>query len=173
MLTRLTDPVGNDSAYEYDSSGRMTRETNELRNSRTFQYDPVGNLRLICDRNGRARSFQYDLLNRLTAESWGNGEGWDCGVTSSPTSSGGYQYAYDAVGRVIQAWDGNSNLYFSYDDADRQVAADIQSSSSEPQDVPHAVLTSTFDARGQRTRLATILRGMPNPVLDTPDFTNE
>jgi len=58
--------------------------------------------------------------------------------------------------------DWSSRLTFSYDDAQRQVTVDNLNTA----EVPHVVLTSTFDGCGLRTELAA-------SVLGLAEFTNE
>jgi YD repeat-containing protein len=43
-LTRLIDPNGNVTQYQYDALDRVTTDTNALNNSQTYRYDAVGNL---------------------------------------------------------------------------------------------------------------------------------
>lgn len=58
-MTKLTDPVRNETAWTFDILDRVTQETNELSQSRYFACDTAGNLTWWTDGLGRVIEFVY------------------------------------------------------------------------------------------------------------------
>ncbi len=82
-LALVTDTLGNDWHYGYDSQGHLTRLTDPLGNSREVSYDDTGKTASVKDPLGRgvAYSYDYDSSTReyYVREDWTDGrviESW-------------------------------------------------------------------------------------------------
>ena len=137
--TSLTDPNGNRTAFVYDALDRMVKETDPLGHATTHVYDAVGNETEAVDRNGRRRTFAYDILNRQTDEFWWVGT----------TAIRDIHTTYDFVGNVTSQTDQDSSYTFSYDALNRVVTVDNVGTPG-----PHVVLTSVYDAVGNRIEVS-------------------
>ena len=127
-------------------------ETNALTKARSYVYDAVGNVTKITDRNGGIRDFAYDDLDRLTSETWKNGE----------TTVDTIDFTYNDAGYLLTADDDDSDLTYTYDDLYRVLTEDNTGTSG----VPDVVLTSGYDDVGNRTSLDA-------KIATTDDFQND
>jgi len=150
-MLSLTDPVGNTTTWTYDALNQVLTDTNELGNSRSFDYDEIGNLVERTDRNSKVREFDFDALRRLTKERWVDGT----------TVVNTLDYNYDAASQLLDASDNSSSYTFAYDQLGRRTSVDNLGTPG----VPNVVLTSDFDAVGNRTSLSATIDG-------TADFLN-
>jgi YD repeat-containing protein len=69
--TKVTDPDGNVTHYEYDKLNRLQYERitlNGVMLTKSYDYDANGNLAEFTDRDGRRTVYQYDALNRRTLQ---------------------------------------------------------------------------------------------------------
>lgn len=139
--TSLTDPVGNKTSYVFDALNRQIEETDPLDKITTYGYDAVGNLTEKVDRLGRLITFQYDGMNRQTAELWYSADG-----TLIETST----YTYDIFSNLLTASDLESSYAYTYDQLDRLVTSD----NAGTPDAPNVILTYSYDADGNRVRVA-------------------
>ncbi|GIW94106.1 MAG: hypothetical protein KatS3mg110_2147 [Pirellulaceae bacterium] len=71
-------------------------------------------------------------------------------------------YSWDIGTRLVAASDPDSSYTLAYDDLDRLVSIDNQGTPN----IPRVVLNSSYDASGNRTRLAAVIDG-------TDDFVND
>ena len=159
QLVTMTSPSGAITHYDYDAAGRLSHQINPLGRTTTYGLDPVGNVNSIADRRGWVRQFNYDLDNRLTSEQWL--------PTALPPSQGGalgraLAFIYNTAGQPLTASDPDSSYTFSYDAAGRPITVDNLGTPS----VPRVVLTNTFDAAGNRTRLDDSLGGSVTTAFD-------
>src|SRR5204863_311530 len=141
--TKVVEPLGRTTVYDYDAVNRLTRVTNSLLHSATTAYDDAGNVTRVTDHRGnfdrfeydkinrrtlatdrdqRQRSFTYDALKRMTQEQW-------LGVGAS-----GYQMdqRYDEAGRLTLAADTNSRYTYGYDRADNLTLVDNSGTPGAP-----------------------------------------
>ena len=105
----------------------------------------------LPDFNGQERDFVYNDLNQETAEKW----------MSSSTVLNTISTAYNADGQVVSTGDNYSDYAFGYDGQGNATSLD----NSGTPGAPHVVLTSQFNAQGERTSLAATISG-------TADFIN-
>jgi YD repeat-containing protein len=151
--TAVTDPANNVTRYTYDLAGRLAQEIDSLNLTTSYGYDPAGNVTSIMDRRGWQRQFDYDADDRLTAERWYTG-------VSLVRSMA---FSYNLAGDLLSASDPDSSYTFSYDAAGRPITVDNSGTPS----VPRVVLTNTFDASGNRTRLDDSLGGYVTTQYDS------
>ena len=59
-LTRVRDPAGQWTTYEYDDQGRMTRKVDSGGRPTRIAYDAYGNVSQVVDRNGNGHFFTFD-----------------------------------------------------------------------------------------------------------------
>ena len=148
----LTDPVLNTTAWVYDELDRVIEETNQLDGTRYFGYDLASNLTSKIDRNGRLSEFDYDNLHRQIEERWVDGNGLVF-YTSN--------FDYNALSQLVGASDDNSAYSLAYDELGRRTSID----NTGTPNLPSVVLTSGYDAIGNRTSLSANIDG-------TDDFVN-
>ena len=134
-LLSLTDPEGNTTRFEYDIQNRLKRQIDPLSHVSQFSYDDAGNMIESIDRNDRKRTFEYDALNRMTKESW-----WDGDMVIREIV-----FEYDDAGRMVFAFDPDSTYTFTHHPHyDRLISVN----NAGTPDVPEMTLTYTYDVNG-------------------------
>ena len=107
-LTKITNPRGFTTQFEYDAAHRQTKVIDAENNTTSFTYDKVGNLTAIADRNGNTTANKYDELNRV--------------VSIVNAENHKVKFAYDKVGNLIKATDARGNsTAFTYNGLNQQV----------------------------------------------------
>ncbi|GIW91994.1 MAG: hypothetical protein KatS3mg110_0035 [Pirellulaceae bacterium] len=86
----------------------------------------------------------------------------DAARLTSGTLAREINYSWDIGTRLVAASDPDSSYTLAYDDLDRLVSIDNQGTPN----IPRVVLNSSYDASGNRTRLAAVIDG-------TDDFVND
>ncbi len=149
--TSVTDPTplasGTDTTQiHYDAMNRVGSVVDPYGMTTTYDYDAAGNLQDIFDRdvlmpsgNQRDRHFIYDDAGRLINEQWLDGSTVDYTAT----------YSYNAASELTRASDNNSVYSFGYDSRGWQISVD----NANTPNVPNVVLTSVYDAVGNRTEV--------------------
>ena len=146
-ITRLLDPLQQETRYEYDAAGRLSRSVDAMGNETHKRYDADGNairtdrveqLRdpqsgMITGRRVLATSATYDELNRLT--------------TTTSSLGNTIQYSYDSRGNVNARVDPLGNLTrVGYDIFGRQIAIKQElTSTGLGNDPVDQVATTTFE----------------------------
>ncbi|MCW5261122.1 RHS repeat protein [Verminephrobacter eiseniae] len=87
QLVRYTDPLGNATNYEVDTTGKPTKITNLLGHLRTFSYDRTGNLTSSTDARGKTTLMAYDAMNQP--------------IQTTNTVGGQHKRRYDMGGLMI------------------------------------------------------------------------
>ena len=59
-LTAVTDVLGNDTSYQYDSNGRMSLTVDAGGRPTIVTYDNYGNVKSVLDKQGNGHGFEYD-----------------------------------------------------------------------------------------------------------------
>jgi RHS repeat-associated protein len=106
-LISETDDNGNATTYAYDSLNRRVLTTFADTTTATTQYDVHNDPVFMTDANGNQVTSVFDSNSRLTSRSIVLGPG-----VVGPTSE---TYAYDGLGRRVQAQDNDSQVTFTYD----------------------------------------------------------
>lgn len=113
-LTKVTDPKGLDTTYQYNGFGDLTQLASPDTGTTVYTYDSAGNRKTQTDARGIVSTYSYDALNRLTGIAY-------------PTSSLNVGYIYDtinpvciagetfAIGRLTQMTDSSGNTEYCYD----------------------------------------------------------
>ena len=148
-LTQVTDANGNITTFVYDSMDRVVTNTDPLGNSDTFVYDGNENLISTTNRNAQIITFQYDSLNQL--------------INKILPGSLVTTLDYDLVGNLTSIIDPDSNLAFTYDDADRLLSAATTGSPNQPD----VTIDYTYDNNGNRLTMVDSITGTTNYVYDT------
>jgi YD repeat-containing protein len=60
-LTKVKDPLGQETSYEYDSQGRIVRSVDSGGRPNIIAYDPYGGVASVVDRFGKGHFFDYDF----------------------------------------------------------------------------------------------------------------
>jgi YD repeat-containing protein len=139
-LTSVTTPLGNETTFSYDESGRLASkvtprgnevgadpddyctsftyddgdnkltETDPLAHQTSWTYDPAGNLATLVDAAGKTWTYDYDDADRLVT------------VTAPAPNSGVSETVYDENGNVTAQIDPEGNrTSFGYDEANRKL----------------------------------------------------
>jgi RHS repeat-associated protein len=125
-------------------------ETNALgTTTNTFNLDQE--LTSTQDADGRVRDFVYNNDQQLTAENWMSGS----------TVVATMAYGYDLAGELTAASDSNSAYAFAYNGDGLVTSVDNNGTPN----VPHVVLTNTYDPVGDRLTQSATIAG-------TADFLN-
>lgn len=107
-LVGRTDGRGNRSSYSYDAQDRRTGTEYADGTAETETYDVHGNVITRTDGVGNSTDNTYDPLNRLTQRDITPAPGVEPSTTYE-------QYAYDGLGRLVEARDNDSDVTLSYD----------------------------------------------------------
>lgn len=184
-LTAITDANGNVTSYLYDQLGRALKENDPLGNSTAYAYDTRNNPVSKTDANGDTINYSYDPNGRLLKKSYPDGTEesftYDAkgNLLSAANKNISYTFSYDAAGRVLSSTDnsgkvisyeydllGNKirmispegkSLTYTYDNANRQTSI-----------INGGTFTFSYDSKGQRTSLA-----YPNGDTATYDYDNQ
>jgi RHS repeat-associated protein len=111
----------------------------------TTAYNADSMITSIEDADGRVRDFSYDNLDRVTAEQWMSG-----GTVVATMS-----YAYNLDNALTSASDPNSAYAFAYNGDGEVTSVD----NAGTPNMPDVVLSSTYDAVGDRTGLSATIAG--------------
>ena len=107
--TKIIDPLGNATTFNYSQEGFVTSIKDSLRNLITFSYDSHGNRKTFTNAMGETTSYTYDSRNRLSE-------------IINPDNSI-IQHSYDHRGRMTSFTDSNNiDTIYHYDDADRLIS---------------------------------------------------
>ena len=153
------------------------------KNRTKYQYDANGNLVETIDANANANGgtgnvivYTHNALNQQT------GEYWYGSVTAAGTDSSRAQrrtsivYGYDEDGELVTAQDNyaspnqgqDSGYHYTYNSLGQQLSVNNNAAGySTTAGVPRVVLSSTYDADGNRKSLSAKIGSTP-----TPDFVN-
>ena len=184
QVTKMTDPLGSQTAFAYDPAGNLTSRTDSKSRTTSFGYNPAnylttvaapgsidtsytydnaGNLKTRTDDNNHITTYSYDDANRLAEILSPEGQQW--------------HYAYDANGNFAKLTDANGNATttvgdgvtdFTYDVINRLTAIDYSGTTPDASFTYNANsnLASMIDALGTETytyddhdRLTGIARG--------------
>ena len=130
-VASITSAAGTTS-YSFDAAGRKTHVASPSGSFALGYCEWNGKLAAVTNAGGFVVEYEYDVMDRATNISW---------KTTSGESLGGFEYEYDAVGRIVSRSHAiGSNAFdraYAYDDLDR-LASD-------------GGVTYTYDAAGNRT----------------------
>ena len=103
--TTVTDPLGNATAYVYNSAGQLAATLRADGSSTRTSYDPDGNPLTQVDAAGAVTKYTYDALGRV--------------ATVTDPMGQATSYAYDAVGNLATTTDpSHRQTVLGYDAAD-------------------------------------------------------
>jgi len=136
-LTRITDPRGKDTYHYYayagcggcgNGGGVLTKVRDPLGNETEFEYDALGLQTKVTDAMDVATDYEYDALGRLTEVEFPSGSGVtqamaydDIGRVTSVTDSDGkttYSY-YHFLGDLTKTSDAVGDTTYTYDSLKR------------------------------------------------------
>jgi RHS repeat-associated protein len=150
LQSTVTDPLGNQTTYRFDSKGYVLQATDALGQSRTFIRDPDTNLLLGLQGTGTCGacgdttlgdvSFAYDSAGNLLSET--NAAGQSVHFTYEPTFNNMTSFT-DEDGNTWKFGYGNSGNLQSFTDANGNVSAFTYNGTGE--------LTQYTDAAGKTT----------------------
>lgn len=125
-VTRYVDTLGNVIQYEYDAVGNLARMIYPDNTAVTYAYDANNNLVSVTDWANRVTSYSYDVNNNLVGVTKPDGSVtttvYDNAnrVTSTVERNSadevivGYEYTYDALGRVLSETHLAQNVKYEY-----------------------------------------------------------
>lgn len=123
LLTQ-TNGLGNTTTYTYDALDHMETAADPDKRKTAYVFDGWGNLISKTDPQGRVTKYSYDADNRLTGIVYSDGKTPNVTVeynndnerTQMKDGTGSSSYAYDSLGRLLKATDGNGNqVIYAYD----------------------------------------------------------
>jgi RHS repeat-associated protein len=171
-LSRVTYPNGRFLQFQYDEAGRRRQMVDQDGFTVNYHYDASGRLQDLTDVSGaQIVHYTYDpaaSTDRLSRKDLGNGtyttyQYTDAGqiqhlINHAPDGSinSGFDYTYDALGRVQTMTTLDGEWTYSYDAVGELTHAVFDS--HNPNQVPNQDLQYFYDAAGNRTR--TILNGV-------------
>lgn len=128
-LTKLTDPLGNETLYTYDADDNMLTMTDALTNIFAISYDTRSNLTKMTLPTGKVSTFTYDGSGQLTNVTDPNGQtetfAHDAhGNLKTITDPAGNitTLNYDAYGiDLVSITDANGKTYSFASDANRRL----------------------------------------------------
>ena len=134
-LTKLIDPNGNATTWDYDLQGRVTQETRADGSSESYAYETTSSrLKQKTDRKNVTTTFEYFLDGKLKRKSYSD---------TTPAVN----YTYDPVdGQMLTAANGTDTLTWTYDNMDR-VATEASTKNA-------STVGYTYDDAGNRTVLS-------------------
>ena len=110
LALTVTNALNQTVTNTYDIHGRLTQTKDAANISNSFEYDAVGNRTSVTDglQNtggvSHTTNFTYDYLNRLTSQTFANGDAWS--------------YVYNAVQKVSQTSPNGITTSYTYDARD-------------------------------------------------------
>jgi RHS repeat-associated protein len=117
-LTKVKDPLTNETEYRYDENGNMTKLIDALDRETDYAYDTMGRITAITEPGGETMSFTHDNLGRVvTTEDFEGNEttfeyDWMSRViTTTDPEDISIIYTYDSYGNVSTVTDGNGNTW--------------------------------------------------------------
>jgi RHS repeat-associated protein len=133
-LTKLIDPNGNATTWNYDLQGRVTQEARADTSSESYTYEVTSSrLKQKTDRKNVTTTFEYFLDGKLKRKSYSD---------TTPAVN----YTYDPVaGQMLTAANGTDTLTWTYDNMDR-VATEASTKNA-------STVGYTYDDAGNRTVL--------------------
>lgn len=113
LMTKRTDPMGNDYAWTYDGSGNITVEMDEEGHVTTHEYDGQNRRVRTTHPEGVITLFAYDANNNLTVTTTPRGftientyNPWNQLVIVKDPDSYTSEYWYDGMGNIVKTLDG-------------------------------------------------------------------
>ncbi len=177
-LIRTVNALGDPTTFAYDAANQLLTITDALNGVQAFAYDVEGNVETFTDARNKVTTFAYDLLNRQTTRITHGGtftttftydkrdslknttdpknqtimRNYDHlnRLTSITTPDNTITIAYDAVSNPTSVTDNDSEVVFTYDGLNRVQTAETSPGSGIQ---PNVLLTSMYDAVGNRTQL--------------------
>ncbi len=123
LLTQ-TNGAGNATTYTYNALDHLETMADPDQRKTGFVFDGLGNLLSKTDSQHRTTTYGYDADNRLTSIAYSDGKTPNVSYqynsngerTQMKDGTGISTYAYDSLGRLLTATDGNSNqVGYGYD----------------------------------------------------------
>jgi RHS repeat-associated protein len=167
-----TDANNVNTQYLYDSLNRLRMAFDPLGRLTAFNYDPAGNLVLKVDPSGNVIQYTYDALNRLVRKQYPDSTeetfAYDArgNMLSCANLDISYNFAYNALGRLISATDSNNRaLAYEYDPVGNKIRMTTPEGKSvnynyDPlnrlaslTDIHGKATTYTYDSLGRRTKI--------------------
>ncbi|HXQ38087.1 MAG TPA: RHS repeat-associated core domain-containing protein, partial [Anaerolineales bacterium] len=174
-MTRITNPLGETTQYEYDSLDLVTRVVDAAQQATLFSYDGNGNILSITDARNSVTSYIYDEMDRVTTRrdpllhdvvSQYNAIGNVSQLTDRKNQV--TQFTYDPLNRLTQVtYADSSTTTYTYDAVDRltQVVDSISGTISYGYDnldrvtsetTPQGTVSYTYDAAGRSTTITVL-----------------
>ncbi|HMY38155.1 MAG TPA: RHS repeat-associated core domain-containing protein, partial [Marinagarivorans sp.] len=106
-LTALINQNGERYAFAYDGNERLISETGFDGRQQTYQYNKAGHLISSTDGDNIVVNYRRDALGRMLAKSYR--------LANQDTAMEISRYRYNAAGQLVETYNQNQYLEFSYD----------------------------------------------------------
>jgi len=120
-LTKVTNPLGKEWKREYNDFSKVSKTIDPLANETAFEYDTMANLTKVTDAEGRSTQRSYDKLQRVTEikDALNNATAFTYNTESNVTMIADalgreFSYTFDAVNQT-KTWVFPDNNQKSYD----------------------------------------------------------
>ena len=180
-IAKVTDPLGNETHYTYDTNGNLLSVTDANGHKTSMEYNEFGQVKSVIDPLGQTTTMSYDNYGNVatTTDPLGNQTVLHYDVISRPVETidalgHSSKVTYDHLGRVTAttdpqggttqfAYDANSNLTaltdasgrvtsFSYDSMNRLIRRDTPLGKFDTRQYDaNGNLSQFTDRRGQTT----------------------
>ncbi|MFT8212367.1 MAG: hypothetical protein ACMZI0_20655 [Symbiopectobacterium sp.] len=151
---RVVYEDGSETRFGYDVEGNLTAVTDALGQRYQFRYGAFDNLLEATDPLGATVRYHYNAQAEFAGVTNSLGREWTYGFDSSGRLSEErhydgrvYRYRYDLAGRLIKAANLDAVVEYAYNRAGQVIAETVNGE----------VITSDYDASGQRARVEGIL----------------
>lgn len=171
-ITRVVDPAGEETRYEYDAKGNLTKQTSPDGKFRTYTYNAQGLVLTETDERGKTSTNVYDEYGRLTSVTAPDGSltTYTRTATGNPavtirgngTPAQQMELAFfDAKNRPIMVIDGENNIAQTVYDQSGNVLKTID---------PTKLATSRgYDNKGRPSTVSDPSAGTSTAVYDLND----
>jgi len=70
-ITKITNPLNNETAFSYDLNGNVSAKTNAMEEVTAYQFDSMNRVTNIVHESEQKAGFEYDLAGNLTSKNLG------------------------------------------------------------------------------------------------------
>lgn len=120
-ISKITNVIGQESTYEYNSAGQMIKNILPDGRSATYLHDPMGNVIQVTNPSGTIHKFSYDSANQPSAYNSPQGvTRWQYDLERKPVKvvrpdSEEIQFGYDNSSRLSQIHSNGGSVSIQYD----------------------------------------------------------
>lgn len=157
-LSRLTDPTGASTRYEYNPLNQVTKVVDALAGETAFRYDANGNMLTLTDARGKTTTWAYDNMDRIETR------------TDPLARSESFTYNENAVVKTWTDRKGQVTAY-TYDAHDRRTFVGFGMTGTPP--IYASTITTSYDDGDRATEIVDSTAGTIERTYDLLDRLTE